>query len=154
MNPLVAILFVLLPLAFAAASEKPNVLFIMADDFRPELASYGSRRSRRTWIVSPGQACNSTGPTASKRSAIPARSSTPTGKRPDTLRVWNNSTHFRELNPEVIAIPQWFKDHGYKETQLRRKDFPQLAHQGEGRSPSLERRNSSITRTTVTTPRR
>ncbi|MBI5773230.1 MAG: sulfatase-like hydrolase/transferase, partial [Verrucomicrobia bacterium] len=36
-------LTVLIALTFAAvAAEKQNVLFIMADDYRPELASYGS----------------------------------------------------------------------------------------------------------------
>ena len=110
-------LFCLLPFAFcvgsALAAPKPNVLFIMADDFRAELASYGSpaitpnldrlaKRSLQFDRAYCQQAvCN------------PSRSSMLTGRRPDTLRLWNNGTHFRELNPDVTTLPLWFKDHGY-----------------------------------------
>ena len=97
----------------AFAEERPNVLFIMADDLRAELASYGSpaltpnldRLARRSVQFDRAYAqqavCN------------PSRSSLLTGRRPDTLRIWNNSTHFRELNPEVTTLPLWFKEHGY-----------------------------------------
>jgi iduronate 2-sulfatase len=97
----------------AAGADRPNVLFIMADDFRPELASYGSpaltpnldrlaKRGVRFERAYCQQAvCN------------PSRSSLLTGRRPDTLRLWNNGTHFRELNPEVTTLPLWFKEHGY-----------------------------------------
>jgi len=36
-----------------------------------------------------------------------------TGRRPDTLRLWNNGVHFRELNPDVTTLPLHFKEHGY-----------------------------------------
>ena len=111
------LVFCLWPLAFligtATAAPKPNVLFIMADDFRPELASYGSpaltpnldRLAKRTLQFDRAYCqqavCN------------PSRSSMLTGLRPDTLRLWNNGTHFRERNPDVTTLPLWFKDHGY-----------------------------------------
>ena len=97
----------------AAESPRRNVLFIMADDFRAELASYGSpahtpnldRLARRSLQFDRAYAqqavCN------------PSRSSMLTGRRPDTLRIWNNGTHFRELNPDVTTLPLWFKEHGY-----------------------------------------
>jgi iduronate 2-sulfatase len=96
-----------------AAEPKLNVLFIMADDFRPEISSYGSpaltpnleRLARRTVQFDRAYCqqavCN------------PSRSSMLTGRRPDTLRIWNNGTHFRDPNPEVTTLPLWFKDHGY-----------------------------------------
>ena len=107
----VLLLLCLASISFAA--DKPNVLFIMADDFRPELASYGSaaitpnldRLSKRSvqfmQAYCQQAVCN------------PSRSSMLTGKRPDTLRLWCNSIGFRELNPEVTTIPLWFKEHGY-----------------------------------------
>lgn len=100
--------------AFATAADRPNILFVMADDLRPELASYGSvavtpnldrlaRRAVRFERAYCQQAvCN------------PSRSSMLTGRRPDTLRIWNNGTHFRELNPNVTTLPLWFKKHGYE----------------------------------------
>ncbi len=97
----------------AAAQPRLNVLFILADDYRPELGGYGSaaltphldRLSRRA--VSFDRAycqqavCN------------PSRSSLLTGLRPDTLGLWNNGTHFRELKPDVVTLPQHFRIHGY-----------------------------------------
>ncbi len=94
-------------------ASKRNVLFVMADDFRPELASYGSpaitphldRLAQRSLQFNRAYCqqavCN------------PSRSSMLTGRRPDTLRIWNNGTHFREPNPDVTTLPLWFKEHGY-----------------------------------------
>ncbi len=104
----------LLSLQTLIAADKPNVLFIMADDFRAELASYGSvaktphldrlaRRSLQFDRAYCQQAlCN------------PSRSSMLTGKRPDTLQLWHNGSHFRDQNPGVVTMPQWFMQHGYQ----------------------------------------
>jgi len=98
----------------AAGAAPPNVLFIMADDLRPELAAYGSpavtphldrlaRRGMRFERAYCQQAvCN------------PSRSSMLTGRRPDTLGIWSNETHFRDKNPDVATLPGWFKAHGYQ----------------------------------------
>ena len=37
-----------------------------------------------------------------------------TGRRPDTIRVWDLQTHFRETTPGLVTLPQHFKDHGYR----------------------------------------
>jgi iduronate 2-sulfatase len=97
----------------ASAAEQLNVLFIMADDFRPEAACYG------------GPALTPNLDALAKRGVLferaycqqalcnPSRSSMLTGKRPDSLRQWNNGTHFRERNRDVTTLPLWFKEHGY-----------------------------------------
>jgi iduronate 2-sulfatase len=36
-----------------------------------------------------------------------------TGLRPDTLRVWDLPTHFREHTPDAVTLPQLFKQSGY-----------------------------------------
>ena len=36
-----------------------------------------------------------------------------TGRRPDTIRVWDLATHFRETLPSVVTLPQHFKNQGY-----------------------------------------
>jgi iduronate 2-sulfatase len=95
-------------------AEKPNVLFIMADDLRNELGCYGSAaktphldalaaRGRRFENAFCQQAvCN------------PSRSSLLTGLRPDTLHLWSNGTHFRDNNPGVVTLPQLLKANGYE----------------------------------------
>ncbi|MFA6546867.1 MAG: sulfatase [Limisphaerales bacterium] len=106
-------LFCLLLATAATAAPRPNVLFIMADDFRPELATYGSpavtpnldRLAKRT-IQFDRAYCQ-------QAVCNPSRSSLLTGRRPGTLRIWSNGTHFRELNPDVTTLPLWFKEHGY-----------------------------------------
>src|ERR1051325_3962527 len=110
--PVFAALCVLCGHAFAAV-PRLNVLFIMADDFRAELASYGSsahtpnldRLARRGMQFDRAYAqqavCN------------PSRSSMLTGRRPDTLGLYVNGTHFRELKPDVTTLPLWFKENGY-----------------------------------------
>ncbi len=100
--------------ATAVAADRPNVLFIMADDLRNDLGCYGSpaktphldalaQRGIRFDLAFCQQAvCN------------PSRSSLLTGRRPDTLHLWSNGQHFREKNPDVVTLPQWFKENGYQ----------------------------------------
>ena len=104
---------VLMPMLVLRAEVPKNVLFIVADDLRAELATYGSpartpnieRLAKRTLQFDRAYAqqavCN------------PSRSSFLTGCKPDTLGLWNNGTHFRELKPQVTTLPLWFKEHGY-----------------------------------------
>ena len=48
----------------------------------------------------------------------PSRLSLMTGRRPDTIRVWDLNTHFREALPDVVTLPQHFKNHGYHTQSL------------------------------------
>jgi iduronate 2-sulfatase len=36
-----------------------------------------------------------------------------TGLRPDSGRVWDLQTHFRDMNPDVVTVPQHFMNNGY-----------------------------------------
>jgi iduronate 2-sulfatase len=98
----------------AADPKPPNVLFIVADDLRVELGCYGSpaRTPNIDGLAKTGVRFER----AYCQQALcnPSRSSFLTGKRPDTLRLWVNGTHFREKNPDVVTLPQWFKEHGYE----------------------------------------
>jgi len=93
---------------------RPNVLFIAVDDLRPELGCYGSRA-----IKSPNidrlAASGVTFTRAYCQQAVcnPSRASLLTGLRPDSLRVWDLTTHFRTTRPEVATLPQCFARQGY-----------------------------------------
>jgi iduronate 2-sulfatase len=89
------------------------VLFIMSDDFRPELGSYGSKAKTPNLDKLAARSVQFDRMYAQQAVCNPSRSSMLTGRRPDTLKVWNNSLHFREVNPDVTTLPLWFKEHGY-----------------------------------------
>lgn len=99
--------------AKAADSRAPNVLFVMADDLRVEMASFGSAaitpnldRLARRGVQFDRAYCQ-------QALCNPSRSSMLTGLRPDSLKLWHNSLHFRDRNPDVVTLPQWFKQNGY-----------------------------------------
>ena len=93
---------------------RSNVLFIAVDDLRPELACYGAEH-----IKSPNIDRLAAQGTLFRRAYCqqavcnPSRASLMTGLRPDSVQVWDLPTHFRDKRPDVITIPQHFKQHGY-----------------------------------------
>lgn len=95
-------------------TQKPNVLFIFADDLRPELGCYGCEH-----IISPNidrlasMGCHFERSYVQIAVCNPSRASMLTGKRPDELIVWGLDKHFRESNPDAVTIPQHFMAHGY-----------------------------------------
>ncbi|MCU0872045.1 MAG: sulfatase [Pirellulaceae bacterium] len=100
--------------AAADAAGRPNVLFFAVDDLRPEFGAYG-----KTYIHSPNlDRLANRGMTFNRaycQQAVcsPTRSSLLTGTRPDTTKVWDLETHFRTALPDVVTLPQHFKQNGY-----------------------------------------
>ncbi|QNN23680.1 sulfatase [Planctomycetales bacterium ZRK34] len=111
-----------------AAAGKPNVLFIAVDDLRPEFNAYGA-----THIHSPNldrlAARGLVFDRAYCQQAVcnPSRASLMSGRRPDTIRVWDLQTDMRHHIPDLVTIPQQFAKHGYHTERLGK-----IYHMGHG----------------------
>ncbi|HEY1189038.1 MAG TPA: sulfatase [Gemmata sp.] len=98
----------------ARAAERPNVIFIVADDLRADLGCYGSVAKTPNLDALAGRGVRFDRAYCQQAVCNPSRSSFLTGKRPDTLHLWVNGTHFREKNPDATTLPLWFKENGYE----------------------------------------
>ena len=96
------------------AENRLNMLFIAVDDLRPALGCYGDeiaitpnidRLAKRGTVFNRAY--------CQQAVCAPSRLSLMTGRRPDTTRVWDLRTHFRAALPDVVTLPQHFKNHGY-----------------------------------------
>ncbi|MBL8177541.1 MAG: sulfatase [Bryobacterales bacterium] len=97
-----------------AAPAKRNVLFIAVDDLRPQLGCYGDRFARTPYIDSIA-AKGVVFDRAYCQQALcgPSRASLLTGLRPDTIRVYDLKTPFRDTRPNAVTLPQLFLNNGY-----------------------------------------
>ena len=93
---------------------KYNVLFIIADDLRPELGTYGN-----SIIKTPNIDKIATRGTRFDRAYAqyplcnPSRSSLLNGRYPTQTGIMNNNDYFRVTHPDDVTLPQYFKEHGY-----------------------------------------
>jgi arylsulfatase A-like enzyme len=109
-----AVSFVVPAAAQKKSKTKYNILFIISDDLRPELGSYGNSliktpnidkiaargvRFDRAYAQYP--LCN------------PSRSSMLTGHYPTQTGIMNNNDYFRITHPDYVTLPQYFKNNGY-----------------------------------------
>jgi len=120
MNPTLSMLLCVALAAQAVSAEaarpagKPNVLLIVVDDLRTELGCYGveevhspniDRLARRGMLFHNAYAqypvCN------------PSRASFLSGLRPEETGILSNDVPFRRLHPDLVALPQLFRQNGY-----------------------------------------
>ena len=134
----------------AAAKRRYNVLFLIADDLRPELGAYGNPvvrtpnidrlaargvRFERAYAQYP--LCN------------PSRTSLLTGHYPTQTGVMDNNKYFRAAHPEYVTLPQFFKAHGYAALRAGKifhggiDDEPSWTEGGEPVNPAIVNRGTN-----------
>ena len=99
----------------SSSTWRPNVLYLIADDLRTELGAYGQKHIR-TPHLDKLAAGGLLFDRAYCQQAIcgPSRNSFLTGRRPDSIRVWNFRTDFRQTSGDsVVTLPQLFRNNGY-----------------------------------------
>lgn len=109
----IVLLFALVALPLAAKEHRLNVLFIAVDDLRPELGCYGQpvKSPHIDQLASEG--------TVFERAYVqvalcmPSRISMLTGLRPDTTTSVDFTVRMRTALPDVVTLPQHFKNNGY-----------------------------------------
>ena len=96
-------------------SKRYNILFIAVDDLKPMLGCYGD-----STVISPHIDSLATQGTVFEMAycqqavSAPSRASLLTGWRPDKTQVWDLKTLIRDKNPDVVTLPQFFKENGYE----------------------------------------
>lgn len=96
------------------AQSKMNVLILNIDDLKPSLRCYGdefaitpnidSLAKRGTVFLA--NYCQQAVCSASRVSMY-------TGMRPDSTGIHDLHTHMRDINPDILTLPQYMKQNGY-----------------------------------------
>jgi arylsulfatase A-like enzyme len=102
------------PVASSAAETKLNVLFIAVDDLRPQLGCYGDpmvkspnidRLASRSLVFNRAY--------CQQALCSPSRISLLSGRYPTTTKIFNIGPALRDTMPDVVTLPQHFKNQGY-----------------------------------------
>jgi arylsulfatase A-like enzyme len=111
-----AALLVILSIAPIIAQEKskPNVLFIAVDDLKTVLGCYGDKiiktpnidRLAKMGTVFLNNYCQ-------QAVCGPTRASLLTGMRPDVTKIRDLHTKMRDINPDILTLPEYFISQGY-----------------------------------------
>lgn len=91
-----------------------NVVWLLVDDLRPQLGAYEQTAPltprldalARESVVFEHAYCQLT-------VCSPSRNSFLSGRRPDSIRVYNFRDHIRSTTPDTVSLPEFFKYHGY-----------------------------------------
>jgi iduronate 2-sulfatase len=133
----------------APKRKKLNVLFLIADDLRPELGAYGhaqvrtpnidrlaARGTRFDRAYTQYPLCN------------PSRTALLTGRYPTETGVMDNNKYFRAAHPDWVTLPQHFKNNGYATLRTGKifhggiDDQPSWTEGGEPVDPAIVNRGT------------
>jgi iduronate 2-sulfatase len=122
------ILLILLAFCPLLSAAQPNILLICVDDLKPTIGCFGDAQAKTPnldrlaarGMVFDKAFCN-------QAVCSPSRNALLTSLRPQTLGIYELSTHFRKGAPDAVTLPQLFKNNGYRSEGLGK-----IFHVGHG----------------------
>ena len=114
--------------------EKPNILFISIDDLKPSIGSFGDELAVTPNIDELSKEATIFLNNHNQLAICAAsRVSFLTGLRPDNTKVWDLKTKMRDVNPDVLTLPEHFKNNGYETIGIGKIYDPRAVDSGRDR---------------------
>ncbi len=118
-NYTLAIVFTIVCNCRVLGQEKPNIVMILVDDLKPALGTYGD-----TTAISPnidnlakrGMQFNMA--YANQAVCAPSRYNLMLGSRSTSTGIYGFGKEFRDVYPNAITLPQFFKKEGYQSESM------------------------------------
>lgn len=118
-NPILHLFLITFAIVFTTPvisqkQQKPNILFIAVDDLKPILGCYGNTIIKTPNIDRLAKMATVFNSNYCQQAVCgPTRASIMTGKRPDNTGVWDLKTRMRDVNPDILSLPQHLITQGY-----------------------------------------
>ncbi|CAG0917364.1 unnamed protein product [Notodromas monacha] len=95
--------------------QHPNILFLVADDLRPFLGTYKNDQMAITPNLDKlaKKSAQFNAAYAQQALCAPSRNSFLTSRRPDTLKLYDFYSYWRNFAGNFTTLPQYLKSHGY-----------------------------------------
>jgi arylsulfatase A-like enzyme len=112
-------------------ASKPNILFIAVDDLKPILGCYGNTLVKTPNIDRLAKMATVFNSNYCQQAVCgPTRASIMTGRRPDVTQIWNLTTQMRDINPDIVTLPQYLISQGYETSGIGKIYHPSSAISG------------------------
>ena len=108
----------LLCLSAFAAEPRKNVLLLVSDDCGTRMGTYGGPAITPNIDALAREGIRFDRAYCQYALCNPSRTSFLTGLRPDTTGVYDNAKEFRKVIPDMVTLPQMFKNNGYSVARI------------------------------------
>ncbi|XP_011860062.1 PREDICTED: iduronate 2-sulfatase [Vollenhovia emeryi] len=120
----------------ATAVTRPNILLIIVDDLRTTLGCYGDANAYTPNIDALAEdSVVFTEAFAQQALCAPSRNSFLTSRRPDTLRLYDFYSYWRNAAGNYTTLPQHLKNNGYTTMSIGKVFHPGISSNGSDDSP-------------------
>ncbi|KAL6257218.1 hypothetical protein P5V15_012145 [Pogonomyrmex californicus] len=119
-----------------AVGARPNILLIVVDDLRTTLGCYGDANAYTPNIDALAEnGVIFTEAFAQQALCAPSRNSFLTGRRPDTLRLYDFYSYWRDAAGNYTTLPEHLKNNGYTTMSIGKVFHPGISSNGSDDNP-------------------